>query len=176
MKTRVYHGTSADNLKSILKSGLKSDCDKIWTPSENAVYCWNGNALVESGDCEEDYKETYAFNRAFSSAQCSLSKAIDCRAIIVVAEIEESELEVDYSCKNMTNARCINRCIKKSEIIEIHVSNDLSLLRGYFIGLMMHREFNNLEFNQIEMMIGEKLIEVVYPEDIDEFTTFERVK
>lgn len=47
MSKILYHGTSADNLKSILKDGFKTNCDKIWTPSENGIYFWSPDKLIE---------------------------------------------------------------------------------------------------------------------------------
>mgnify|MGYP000849120352 CR=1 FL=1 len=37
---------------------------------------------------------------------------------------------------------------------QINISDDLSLLRGYFISLMMDRELNNLTFSDLELKIG----------------------
>lgn len=154
-----YHGTSADNLNNIRKYGLKSDREKLWTVSHDAVYCWSKNLIKEEClDLVNDSNECHSrlFRAAYDSAFAALSKAKDCRAIIVIFEVDENELESDDSCgAMMQHANCIRRDIKPDEIKEIWVSNDLSLIRGYFIGLMLGRVLSNVEFSHFEHKIGE---------------------
>ena len=69
-----YHGTSADNLQSIKKHGLSCYKEKIWTASQDAVYCWTLDFIkTEYPDYIEENDEesitntliTEAFNSAF---------------------------------------------------------------------------------------------------------------
>lgn len=172
--TRCYHGTTADNLASILSHGLLA-CpgNRIWNCSDNAVYCWNPAALVEAGECDEDYSNETAFRMAFESAQCALGQAKDCRAVIIEFEIPSEELEVDQSCENMDTARCYFGDIPLSAIRKISVSNDLSLLRGYFLALMSDRNYSNIELSDAEARIAKCMADAFYPDDVDDLTTWE---
>lgn len=177
MKRTIYHGTSADNLESILKSGLLTNAgEKIWNVSEDKVYCYDSTKLAELEGSDPQDKEELAFSRAFENAQCGLGKSKDCRAIIVIAEIDENELEDDFSCPNMEHASCVSRDIKLSEIKEIRVSNDLSLLKGYFLSFMVDRVVSNLELTHLEEKIARAMTTLeIYQEDVKEFTTWETV-
>lgn len=177
-----YHGTTADNLESILKNGLICESNKLWTVSHDAVYCYSANLLTElkheydNGDEIEDYHEQF-LERAFDSASCGLAKAKDCRAVVVVFEVDESELEDDDSCPNMDVANCVRRSIKPEEIKEIYVSSDLAALKGYFLALM-----NNMPlFNYYPNYMEQKLIKIfqkseIYPEDIQDILEWESVE
>lgn len=172
--TRCFHGTTADNLASILSHGLLA-CpgNRIWNCSENAVYCWNPNALVEAGECDEEYSQETAFQRAFDSAQCALGQAKDCRAVVIEFEVESDQLEQDQSCENMDTARCYFGDIPLSSIRKISISNDLSLLRGYFLALMADRNYSNIELSDMESRIAKCMAEAFYPEDVEEMTVWE---
>ena len=86
--------------------------------------------------------------------------------VVVVADIDD-ELEEDDSCENMEHASCIRRNILPSEIVEIYVSNDLTIIKGHFIALMMRMDLFAHYFSVFERKIGE-LFKEFYPEDIDE--------
>lgn len=157
MSKILYHGTSADNLKSILKNGFSINCDKIWTPSENGIYFWSPDKLIEYKESDEDFADNDAIKRAFDSATCSLGKSKDCRAVIFEIEVSDEEyndLCEDTSCPNMKGAIVSYSNINLKYIKKIYISDDLSLLRGYFISLMMERELNNLTFSDLELKIG----------------------
>lgn len=155
----VYHGTIADNLASILENGLIAESPKIWSVSHDAIYVW-GNRHMES-EYGEDWENEYGDPRdtlirlASESAQCAIAKAKDCRMVIVICEVPDDELEIDDSCPNMENASCIRRSILPSEIREVLISNDLSLLKGMFIGQMMRMNLYAGYFSAIESQIGE---------------------
>lgn len=180
-KIKVYHGTSADNLKFILKHGIVTHESKIWNCSEDVVCVWEPEALaVADGkeDEEMEYKQQRAFNRAFESAQCTMACATDCRAVVIEIEVNESELMIDESHENINYARCIHRNIKPEEITSIKISNDLSLLKGYFIGLMLSNDLSNIEFTEIEKKIGEifNKSETYLFEEMDSTVEWEEIK
>lgn len=172
--TRCYHGTSADNLQSILTHGLLSCPDnRIWNVSENAVYCYTAEALVDAGECEGDYSSETAFQRAFENAKIALSKAKDCRAVVIEFEVPSDELHVDQSCENMELARCFYGDIPLSAIRKISVSSDLSLLRVYFLALVKDSDYSAIELTDLEERICAKVRHSIYPEDVDDLTTWE---
>lgn len=178
-----YHGTSADNLESILKFGLEIDSPKIWKPSLKEIYCWSKNYIEgelrydeDDGPYDEaDYKDRM-ISAAFDSAFVALSKAKDCRAIVVIFNVNESELNDDSSCENMEHANSVGRNIKPHEIVEVLVSNDLGLLRGYFVGLTMNRELAMVNYSAIESRIGQMFHKCeFYPEDIEDILRWDTV-
>lgn len=174
MKRYFYHGTSADNLQSILKNGITEGDSKLWNCSESAVYLWDSIRLAKANDrdLEEDADciEQEAFTMANESAQIACSRAKDCRLLVLKILIDDSEVQEDYSCENMegSGAVVLYRDVLPSEIVEIKVSNDLSLLRGYFINLIIDRNYNNIEFNQIETSVASAFKKAeFYPEDLE---------
>lgn len=182
MKT-YYHGTSADNLQDILKNGLRCDTDKSWSCSQDGIYLWdveelaiaNGRDLIE----DADYIEDEAFRQAGESGQIACSKATDCRIVVLKVELDENELNEDTSCENMegSGAKVLYRDVKLSEIKEIKVSCDLSLLKGYFIAILFERDYNNVEFSKIEIAVAEAFKKSeIYPDDIDDLITYENVE
>jgi hypothetical protein len=154
-----YHGTSADYLDSIIENGLLCcpGIDRNWIPSMNEVYFWGDNFI--ENECDEDDDEEMIEYRlidaAIDSAQCAIAKAKDCRIVVVKFEVPDDEVKTDYSCENMESANCIARDVKPEEIISIQISNDLSLIRGYFIATMMNRTESAIEFTNMEKFVGE---------------------
>ena len=158
------HGTSADNLESILRDGLKCETDKVWNVSCQEVYCWAENS-VEIDD-EEDV-EYWMIQLAYESAQCAMAKAKDCRGVVIMFEVDEYELTEDNSCENMQAASSIKRDIHPNEFVKVLIGPDLGLIRGYFIGNMLHRPLNGLEFDETETAVGEVFQKMeFYPEDL----------
>ena len=182
-KRIYYHGTSADNLPSILKNGLSINESKLWSCSEDGIYLWDSIALAEANgrDLEEDaeYIESEAFRMARESGEIACSTAKDCRIVVIKVELDESELSQDTSCENMegSGAVVIYRDITLEEIVEIQVSNDMSMLKGYFINLIIDRDYCNVDFDRIERKIAECFKKAeIYPDDIDDMVEFETVK
>jgi hypothetical protein len=132
------YGTSADNLPSILANGIRCDADKIWGWSVDGIRVWGKDSVREG-----------MIGQAFDSASCALAKAKDCRAVIVFFELDD-EQENGSSRYGIQKVNCVGRDIKPDEIKEILISNDLSVIRGYFICLAMYR--TQLEFDKFEQM------------------------
>lgn len=183
MKRFFYHGTSADNLPYILKNGLSINETKLWTCSEDGIYLWDSLRLAEANgkDLIEDanYIEDDAFNMANESGQIACAAANNCKVVVIKVLIDDSEVEIDYSCPNMENsgAVVIYRDILLSEIVEIKVSNDLSLLKGYFINIIKDMDYCNLDFTPIERKIADSFKHAeIYPEDIHDLLEWENIE
>jgi hypothetical protein len=176
-----YHGTSADNLESIKREGLKAESDTVWTCSQYGTYFWGDN-YVECEGLDDVDPESYLLEQALDSSIFPLSYAKDCRPIIVVFEVPDNEVETDESCEHMEHANFIPRDISVNEIKKILVGPDLGLLRAYFINIVLQRNEINTEtgvmvdrpFSQLEKGIARQfndfyfcLQEHVYPEDFD---------
>lgn len=174
-----YHGTSADNLESILKYGLSTDENKLWNCSSDEVYLWCPFGCAKS-ECEEEESEErwheLGFKAANESAQiaCAISK--DCRAVVLKIELESSEyLREDDSCENMASrgAWICARNISPPEIIEISVSCDLSLIKGYFISILINNEYSDCEFTSVEKVVAKCFESAEIIDYIDEIITYE---
>lgn len=180
MKRYFYHGTSADNLPSILKHGLSCNEEKLWNVSEDCIYLWCPEAVGKEWELEEDEdKQSRAFQAAFESGQFACSVANDCRVIVLKIELDDTEIFPDTSSENMEGrgAVCLNRDISISEIKEIMVSNDLSLLKGYFLALGSTNEYSNIELSDLEKKICKAFEKMeIYPEDIDEMVKWEPIR
>ena len=157
----VYHGTNADNLQSIIDNGLLS-CppNRIWTVSEDAVYFY-GEAYLLS-EYGEDYLENGSrqdilVRVAAEQAMTTLGKAKDCRICVVEFQVDDDDIEVDQSCPNMEFASCVPYDVPPNKIKRIFVSQDLSLIRGYFIGMMAERDLSALEFSDFEIEVGRRM-------------------
>lgn len=176
-KRFYYHGTSADNLKSILRDGLVCNNDKIWTVSEDGIYLWDAIKCGEANDIETNEEmQSEGFRMAFESAQIACAIAKDCRCIVLKIELNENDVETDYSSENMEGRGAVVtfKDIPLKAIKEIKISNDLNLLKGYFIAMLMNNEFSGVEFNKLETRIGQAFKNAeIYPEDIEDIVEWE---
>lgn len=173
-KRIYYHGTSADNLESILKYGISPNENKLWNCSNDEVYLWDDEKCNEEWEQEES-----GFKMANESGQLACCAASDCRVVVIKIMLDESEIIADTSCENMEGrgAVCIDRAIKPEEIIEIQISNDLSLLKGYFMAIMAENQYCGLEFSRMEQAIIKAFKNAeIYPEDIDDLIEWETVE
>mgnify|MGYP001580487392 CR=1 FL=1 len=157
------HGTSADNLQSILEYGLLVDKPKVWCVSNDAIYCWSKRYVdIEYGENEdEEYVEEILIQTALNNCYCTLATAKDCRAVVVLFNVNEDELEEDLSCDNMNIASCIHRNIKPEEIVKVLISQDLSIIRGLFISMMTNKRLYNNQFTEFEEKLVSYLIILV---------------
>lgn len=159
----VYHGTIADNLKSILKNGLLcSKGGRNWTVSGYALYFWSPRRLEERGEADEGEGEKRAKEYASQSAEFGLAKARNCRRIILELEIPDDDLLDDSSCPGMTGAVCTTRDVHPSEIRKIWIDkDDLSSFKLYFLAARSDRdiavplELSHLEKLMVKMARGE---------------------
>lgn len=171
MKRTYFHGTSFDNLKSILKNGLEPDfANKVWSVSGHGVYLWSPDELVKCGETDEEYKNDRAKQFAYESAQMTIGLSKSGKCVVFEIELEESELENDESCENMSGAMVCNRTVSVSEIKSVWISPDLSLLKGYFISIAMRRDLFAQAFTDLQRKIGEVFANAeFYPDCLDDF-------
>lgn len=177
-KRRYFHGTNADNLPSILKKGLTTDNDSLWLTSYQGIYLWCPKRL---GKCEDLTTEKEMINeakrRAIDSGSVGCCKAKDCRIVLIEVELNPSEVEDDSSSENMDGAVYISRNIKLSEIVSISISNDLNLIRGYYIMLYSNNEYRTQSFTDLELKVAKMFSGYsICIEDIEAFYTFEPVE
>lgn len=153
---RIYsHGTSEDNLDSIRKNGFDRFADKIWNPSDDEIYFWSPDALVETGDCEESDKLECARQRAFQSAQMAMAVAKSGKCVVFEVELDDEDISPDFSCDNMGGAVCTREEIPPSAIKRIYISDDLSLVRGYFIHHGLQNDLFRADlFSEIQIKVA----------------------
>ena len=144
-KILCYHGTSAENLSSILENGLLSSKNKVWNVSENAVYCYSKNLAKKDlgiSNDEIEAKEDVFLRYAAESGTCAIvNSRKDCRIVVIKFEIDESELEDDFSCDNMDITNCVKRDIKPEEIKGVFISEDLSSFRLFILSNLLSNNF-----------------------------------
>lgn len=163
-KALFYHGTSADNLPSILKNGILPDQDSNWQDSEpRTVYLWcpERYAAAESNEgADVEEKHRVAFIRAAESAEFGLARAKDCRRVVLTVALDPESISDDTSSENMHGAVAHYGAIPPHSIVGIHADKDsLDLFRGYFIGGVMARENSAArEWTNIESAIGKIFI------------------
>lgn len=168
----LFHGTNADAAKRILTEGFRTHaCGAVWTCSGEEIYFWSPTALVECGEADaEGDAEYFARSRAFENAQCALPGARDCRTVVFEVEVADANSVLpDESCENMCGAVCVGQDVPTSAIRRVWISDDLSLLKGYFLAMMNGRDLSNLELSAIEQRIVKAMESVeIYPEDVEE--------
>lgn len=156
-----YHGTSADNLQSILDNGILANPEnRNWTVSQNEVYFWGDNYISsecfdEDEDMDDEQRSCVLINQAVESAMCALAVAKDCRILILEIEVPDDEVDTDYSCENMQHANSIPRDVKPEEIRRMFISQDLSMLRGLFIANMRRMNLSGLQFSEFEELVAD---------------------
>lgn len=180
MKKTYYHGTSADNLESILKNGLLCSSEKIWECSNDEIYAWNPEYFSKE-ECSEDGHEG-AFRNASESAQIACSFAKDCRIVVVKFSLED-KTEEDYSCEGnkLPGAVCIQRDVALEEIDEIQISNNLSAFKPFFLSLIIKNKYYLKDkISEVELLIAELLTDSPKYWELhgrkDEFIQFNKVE
>lgn len=169
MSEIYYHGSTADHLADILKNGLRAG-KKNWKVSEDdSVYFWSPKALAEANredyDSEPRHFHDNAFQRASDSAMFAVATAKDCRRIVVAVELEDVEVSADFSCDNMQGAVSTwneDGLVPASKIRAIWIDgNDLSILRGYFLGMRISRENDlgmEVEISEMEREVAQTML------------------
>jgi hypothetical protein len=175
-----YHGTSADNLEDILQNGLRPNTQKLWSCSGNEVYMWCPRrlAVAEGNETDElEWQYDRARSRAQESGQIACAVAKDCRIVVCKIRVPDTDVMEDTSCAYMDGAVCTDH-VKPSQILEIYVSNDLSLMRGLFMTIVADMDmWNKYRFTDAENKVIKLLKQVEwYSEMIDEMITWITVK
>lgn len=148
-----FHGTSFANLESILKDGFNPNSDKIWNVSENGVYFWSPDKLTEAEECEKDWQEETAKQRAFESGQIAMAFSESGNVVVLQVEIDDENIQDDFSCENMAGAVVCFGKIKREQIKKVFVSDDLSLLKGYFMAMVADNDYLGIELTPIQKQV-----------------------
>ncbi len=158
---KVYHGTSADNLPSILEHGFDGmyHGEQVWTCSAGLNYFWNPAHLKKS--CGLDTMAD-AINEAKRMAKDSAEAALgyatkDCRRVVFEVELKGIEWSKDTSCQNMDGAIMVSGTVPASAITAIWIDAEpLTALKGYFIACGMDRDLRcEMELSKVDRVIGE---------------------
>lgn len=153
MKQLYYHGTSADNLKSIKQNGITPYTEsKLWSCSLQEIYLWDRKRVEEE---EQDAREL-----AFEAAQTAVCRSKDCRAIVFEIKLNPDDVSEDYSCENMTGAVVYQKPIK-NEIVSAWISEDLSMFKAYFLSLTKNHDLLNFMLTPLE----EIMVQAEWPYD-----------
>lgn len=161
---KLFHGTTADNAKRILAEGFKCEAGgENWNVSGNNVYFWSPERISHYDDNFEDDDE--AKRRAADSATFGLAFAKDCRFVIFEVEID-GELQDDDSCENMEGAVYSYEDVPASAIRAVHISEDLSLIKGYFLAFHLDRDMTARSLTPIQTKIARAFQKAeIYPDD-----------
>jgi hypothetical protein len=126
--------------------------------------------IYESGEAEgENDAEYFARSRAMDSATCALPRAKNARIVIFEVEMHDAEIvEPDEPCEGMAGAVCVFDDVPASAIKGVWISEDLSLVKGYFLAMTAGRDLSAYDLSPAE----EKVCAVfkkaeIYPEDIE---------
>jgi len=142
---KYYHGTSADNLQSILENGFDgTKGNQIWNVSGGANYFWNPLDIQETEDVDAERAEEMAREFAFGAAETSLAKSKDCRRVVFEIEAPDDLFSPDNSCPNMQGAVVSDEIIDPSYISRYWIDEqDLSFFRAYFAACIHDRKLAN---------------------------------
>lgn len=140
---KLYHGTSADNLKAILKGGFNGmRGNPVWKVSRGLNYFWDaGQCASMNGEPEnEEFGEQEARRHARESAECGLGRSRDCRRVVFEIEVSTEEFDSffgqDNSCQNMDGAVVSSEKVSAKFITRYWIDeNSLDFFRCYFAGI-----------------------------------------
>lgn len=106
VKKFLFHGSTADNINSIMENGFKGDY-KVWDCSEgDKTYFFSLDKMAESEGLDlndvNEYQEAWetCIRRAFENAQITAAcqKYTKDSLKVIVLEIDKDYIEPDYSC------------------------------------------------------------------------------
>lgn len=168
----VYHGTSIENLKSILQFGFIPDKSN-WTASEDdKTYFWSPKHIAKRDD--EDFSEDVerwndeAKRMAYDNATVAMLqfKSSQCVVFAVQVPDDSESVEPDTSCNNMEGAIAVAGHISPDSITQVWIGPDLSMIRGYYIALIMNNDLLAIEFTDFELKIAKLFANAdIYPYD-----------
>ena len=106
---KMYHGTTFENAKNIMKNGFES-INHNWEPSvDNMVYFMNPASIENNEDCDSEFAENEAMRIANEEGQIANALLNNPSPLTSVIEIQIPNeyldcFENDDSCPNMVNA------------------------------------------------------------------------
>ncbi len=157
---KVYHGTSADNLPSILANGFDGSIgEQIWDCSGGYNYFWNPAALKKGESWIETMEDARkeAIRYATDSAEAALVTAKDCRRVVFEVEVKRNEIGPDTSCQFAEGAVMACSPIPPERITAIWIDGEsLAIFKGYFIACAKGRTLRcSVDLSSIERTIGD---------------------
>ena len=155
---KVYHGTAADNLPSILANGFDGNMgEQLWDCSSGFNYFWSPAKLKKSEglDTMEEARKA-AISQAKDSAEASLVTAKDCRRVVFEVEVKRNEVCHDTSCQ-YSDAVMACSPVPPDRITKIWIDKEpLDLFKGYFIACIKGRTLRcPVDLSAIEKTIGD---------------------
>ena len=173
-KKILFHGSTADNIKYIMRDGFKSD-NKIWDCSEDDMtyfYSLDKMAEVEGLNLEDEdeYQEAWdmCIRRAIENAQVTgaCQKYSGTELKVIVLEIDEEYIEPDYSCDysgchmgDLGAVQVYNEDLNNfGEITDVMISNNYyPSIMGAYIQQFLNRDevtlnLNKWDYKEVEML------------------------
>lgn len=170
MKRRYFHGTTIKSFKNMVSSNFATKTDYIWTCSDDEyLYLWDLKKVHElennNDKSELEYSVIRTIEQAFENAKIAgaISNARENELVVIEFSIDESLIEDDESCENMSGASRINiddidvKNIKNVYIAENGYLPSMRLL--YVVGLLDNQYFNDENFLQVELDMIKNLSE-----------------
>lgn len=183
----LFHGTSVENAKNILKNGFNYN-DSIWTCSGNETYFFHENYF--RGEHELETREEileYGIRVALEQSMITLAiqNPSDYRGAVLVFESDlmnnGGELEPDYSCVGMDQMAMALRNPDLNGLVGVYfMDQDLRSSRLFVLATLIGREWiTEVELSSYEQRLVDQLVEtsVCTAEIIEDITyTKQRIK
>lgn len=111
----TFHGTTSKGLQAILNSdGYKPSAPWTCSDNDNSMYLWPSNKIASmEGYCENDDLDdiiSRGIQQGFESAQIQAITSEDFELYVLMLEIDESILQDDFSCDNMSEIASFIDC------------------------------------------------------------------
>ena len=173
---KVFHGTSYENYKNIVKNGFHTESVTWLCSDANTLYCWSPDEIMEGfPNVSKEEAVDFAMRSAFENATITAALKGSCSNRVAVFELEVDEMAVssDYSAPGMSGAICLyldeaNEALKNATV---HFYEYNPFLRYFYLGGLVNSctalNMENLLDKEIDflMALNEKCnIEAVNPE------------
>lgn len=179
---KLYHGTSIESARNIVKNGFDNPVETIWNCSDpDVLYVRNSEEFAY-----DDYEspETEAIRECIYSGQIAAAMAdsketkIAVLEFLVPDEIFESEFEKDYSCENMDGCYEIPKDVLQELIdngtikMNILVSDDayIPYLRIFYLSSLVGNRNMDFYDETLENVCKEIAKQGMYLDEIYEFS------
>lgn len=142
----LFHGTTFENAKKILKQGFKYK-KQVWSCSENKTYFFTSEYISKEFDLEDESDVLHkGIQEALDQSRFALAveNPSDYRGAVLVFDSSkmknENEIETDYSCENMEHCVCLENP-DMDGLIGVYVMQDEeSLTRPMILASFVDRE------------------------------------
>lgn len=175
--TLVFHGITD---KAFKQFGDKSGIISPWVCSDNdgCMYFHTGESIQSEYDCDDE-NEIIHHGIQLAGESAAIQSAIndDCIFHVIIADIPEEYLNVDYSCENMEHCRFISIDQFKQEWIkEIRHFEINRYLHAFRIaGLLNNTQFNKHGIDDYLLKTAEIIANTDYSSIYDELYEFNEI-